>query len=252
MEKELAEIRQTIKELLLIDTTVGVGEEVTDVTKLYQSFEKARAALELKWLLGGSRILCSGMLDAGKSAPVDVPHWAERVLDAVKGGSPEEIEAEVRGFAQELRERRTKQTRAIIYMQNLLLSVVNSANLEEDQETEIYKEEKELMNRLYTYERLRDMSTDIIVICEHISRYLNEQRDSYGKKQAAKAMEYIERNYMKSDITLNSVCTYLAMSTSYFSTMFKTHTGETFIEATDQKEDGKGKAVIGKYFQTRL
>ncbi len=244
MEKAMTEIRQTIKELLLIDTTVGVGEEVTDLTKLYQSFEKARAALELKWLLGGSRILYSGMLDAGKSAPVDVPHWAERVLSAVRGGNSEEIEAEVRGFAQELRERRTKQTRAIIYMQNLLLSVVNSANLEEDQETEIYKEEKELMNRLYTYERLRDMSTDIIAICEHISRYLNEQRDSYGKKQAAKAMEYIERNYMKSDITLNSVCTYLAMSTSYFSTMFKTHTGETFIEALTRKRMEKAKQLL--------
>lgn len=52
MEETLTEIRKTVKELLLIDTTIGVGEDVTDLMKLYQSFEKARAALELKWLLG--------------------------------------------------------------------------------------------------------------------------------------------------------------------------------------------------------
>lgn len=184
------------------------------------------------------------MLDASKSAPIDVSHWAERVLAGVKAGNTEIIEKEVRGFAQELRERRTNRTRSIIYMQNLLLSVINSADLEEEQENEIYKEEKELMNRLYTYERLRDMSTDIIAICGHLSRLLNEQRDSYGKKQAARAQEYIERNYMNSDVTLNSVCTYLAMSTSYFSTMFKTHTGETFIEALTKKRMEKAKQLL--------
>lgn len=243
-ETVLAEIRTTIRKLLLIDTTIGVGEDVEDRMKLYQSFEKAKAALELKWLLGGSQILVSGMLNARKSAPVDVPHWAERVLTAVKGGNSEEIEKEVRDFAQELRERRVNRTRAIIYLQNLLLSVVNSADLEEDQEPEIYKEEKELMNRLYTYERLRDMSTDVISICKNISRLLNEQRDSYGKKQAQRTLEYIERNYMNSDVTLNSVCTYLAMSTSYFSTMFKAHTGETFIEALTKKRMEKAKQLL--------
>lgn len=35
-------------------------------------------------------------------------------------------------------------------------------------------------------------------------------------------MEYIDKNYMNSDVSLNSVCSYLAMSTSYFSTLFKT------------------------------
>jgi len=243
-ETALTEVQKTVRELLFIDTTAGVGEDVPDIMKLYQSFEKAKAALELRWLLGGSRILWSEMLDASKNAPIDVPHWAERVLAGVKAGNTEIIEKEVRGFAQELRERRTNRTRSIIYMQNLLLSVINSADLEEEQENEIYKEEKELMNRLYTYERLRDMSTDIIAICGHLSRLLNEQRDSYGKKQAARAQEYIERNYMNSDVTLNSVCTYLAMSTSYFSTMFKTHTGETFIEALTKKRMEKAKQLL--------
>ena len=69
------------------------------------------------------------MLDASKSAPIDVSHWAERVLAGVKAGNTEIIEKEVRGFAQELRERRTNRTRSIIYMQNLLLSVINSCLL---------------------------------------------------------------------------------------------------------------------------
>ena len=58
-ETTLTEVQKTVKELLFIDTTAGVGEDVSDIMKLYQSFEKAKAALELRWLLGGSRILWS-------------------------------------------------------------------------------------------------------------------------------------------------------------------------------------------------
>lgn len=240
----LDEVRETIEELLHIETSAGLGMEIADMNRLYYSYEKAKAALELRWLLGGSQVIRSDMLDARRSTTVDVPHWAERVLAGVKNGDEAEIEKTVRGFAQELREMRINRNRAIIYMQNLLLTVVNTADLTEEQETEILKDEKELMNRLYTYERLRDMSTDIIAICSRIAKLLNEQKDSYGKKQAMKALEYIEQNYMNSDVNLNSVCSHLAMSTSYFSTMFKSHTGETFIEALTRKRMEKAKYLL--------
>lgn len=244
MEEVLAAVRGTIRDLLLIETTVGVGEAVKQLSKLYQSFEKAKAALELKWLMGGNQVLRCGLLDTRKSTPIDVSHWADKVWQSVKAGDEKEIEHTVRDFAQEIRESRTNRNRAIIYMQNLLLTVVNAAELAEEQENQILQEEKELMNRLYTYERLRDMATDVIAICCSLSRLLNEQRDSYGKKQAMRALEYIDQNYMNTDVSLNSVCSHLAMSTSYFSTLFKTHTGETFIEALTRKRMEKARSLL--------
>lgn len=148
--RALAEVRETVKELLHIETSVGLGTETTDLNKLYHSCEKAKAALELKWLLGGSQVIRPGMLDARRSTSVDVAHWADRVLFCVKGGDEGEIDKTVRAFAQELREMRINRNRAIIYMQNLLLTVVNTADLTEEQETEILKDERKLMNRLYT------------------------------------------------------------------------------------------------------
>ena len=52
-----------------------------------------------------------------------------------------------------------------------------------------------------------------------------------GKREAAMALEYIRRNYMDTDLSLNSICSYLNISTSHFSTIFKEVTGETFVEA---------------------
>ncbi|MEG0109132.1 MAG: AraC family transcriptional regulator, partial [Lachnospiraceae bacterium] len=55
---------------------------------------------------------------------------------------------------------------------------------------------------------------------------------------------YIEENYKSSDISLNSVCDYLSISTSYFSMIFKNYTGETFIEALTKKRMEKAKLLL--------
>ena len=58
------------------------------------------------------------------------------------------------------------------------------------------------------------------------------------------AMDYIEKNYQDSSVTLNSVCNALAMSTSYFSSIFKSYTGETFIESLTKKRMEKAKMLL--------
>lgn len=245
MDAGLQEARAKILELLQIETTAGVGVPVTRVMDLHYSFDKARAAAEMKWLLGGGQILhAETVAERETLGEVDVPQWAARVLAAIKEADEEGVEREVRAFAQEIREQRMTRNRAILLMQNLLLTVLNRANLNEKQENQLVEEEKSLMNRLYTYEHLRDMATDVIAICQSISRLLGERMDSYGKKQAMRAMDYIDQNYMNSDLNLNTMCSYLAMSTSYFSNLFKTHTGETFVEALTRRRMEAAKELL--------
>ena len=238
------DIRKVIKELLKIEVTVSIGETVTDINRLHFSFERAKAALNLKWLFGGNSVLRPGQLEPAKNTSIDVGHWAKQVMEYVKAGDDEGIGTAVEAFAQELREARTDRDRCIIYMQNLLLSVVNNSDLEEEQEAEIMSEERELLNRLYTYERLTYMAADVTSVCRRIAGMMNERKDSYGRKQAMKALEYIDQNYMDSGIGLSSVCGSLSISTSYFSTIFKANTGETFIEALTKKRIEKAKELL--------
>ena len=58
------------------------------------------------------------------------------------------------------------------------------------------------------------------------------------------AMDYIRKNYMDPDLSLNSICSYLNISTSYFSTIFKEMTGETFIESLTRIRMEKAKELL--------
>lgn len=52
---------------------------------------------------------------------------------------------------------------------------------------------------------------------------------------------------MDPDLSLNSICSYLNISTSYFSTIFKDLTGETFTEVLDPYPYGEGEGTSGEY-----
>lgn len=241
----LKEIQRTVRELLLIETTVGLGQTVSHIEKLHQSYEKAKAVTELRFLMGGGKLLRSEQLGMRQGTfSLDVSAWASRVVLAVKTGDAKGIEETILEFAQELRESYANRDRSILYVQNLLLTVGNMVNLTEEHEEQIVKREKDLMNRIDTYDHLSEMAAEAVNICMEISDLLCEQRDGYGKRQALMALDYIEKNYKNPDMGLNSVCSYLAMSTSYFSTLFKSCTGETFIEALTKKRMEKARELL--------
>lgn len=48
--------------------------------------------------------------------------------------------------------------------------------------------------------------------------------------QVLMAQEYVKANFQDAELSLKTVCKHVSMSTSYFSTLFRSHTGTTFIE----------------------
>lgn len=249
LEREISQIcrriSQAVREFTQMDTTISIGGAVDSVQKLPQSYEKALAAREYRFLLGGGQILefCQFPQEHQTSRGVlDVQLWAERTVQVIKTGDREDIRGIVREFAQEIREAYITRNRTILYVQNFMLTIMNKVML--PQEEQAMEMERSIINQIYTYEHLDEMAEDVTKLCFELSRQLNEQRDTFGKKQAIQALAYIDENYGDSQVSLNSVCSHLAVSTSYFSALFKAYTGETFIEALTKKRIGEAKRLL--------
>ena len=58
------------------------------------------------------------------------------------------------------------------------------------------------------------------------------------------AKEYIRANFSQSDLSLNRIAVHIGVSPSYFSSIFKNYTGETFIEALTRKRVEKAKFLL--------
>jgi two-component system response regulator YesN len=57
---------------------------------------------------------------------------------------------------------------------------------------------------------------------------LSERQDNTSTF-VARALEYVREHFADSELTVETVCSQLGISTSYFSTMFKKVTGKTFV-----------------------
>lgn len=76
-----------------------------------------------------------------------------------------------------------------------------------------------------------DTALDLLFqYCLEESRNFGSKRNMGGRKYAVLAMDYIEKNYADCSLSLQSVCSFLNISPSRFSSIIKETTGKTFMD----------------------
>lgn len=241
-------IQDSIHEYLQIETTICIGKIVSSVSKLHLSFDGIKSAMEYRFVLDGNQIFHSKDFELEKNAQpiddIDISSAVGHIVINIKANNNDDIEDDIKNFIQILRDAYFSKNRTIIYIQNFILSVMKTVETAGINEDKIYEEERKLLNNIYEMKQLKDIETTLIEFCFLVADAMSSSRDSFIKKQALLALDYIDKNYGNPDINLNSVCNYLAMSTSYFSSIFKNYTGETFIESLTNKRIEKAKNLI--------
>ena len=246
MREILPRIRKAIEEFLKIQTTIAVGKTVFGVENLTDSFGKTQSAMEYKFMLGGNQIIEAEEYEEIRNSAkrMDIFEWASRIATAIRTNKESEIVSRTQEFISQIKMSYVNKNRRIVYVQNLLLSVINLLDMTEELEEQVYSKERAFVNEIYDFGNLDEITCSLVDIFNIISKGMMHQRDSYGRRQALLALEYIDEHYADSSVTLNSVCNALAMSTSYFSSLFKNHTGETFIEALTKKRIEKARVLL--------
>ena len=216
--------------------TFGIGNKVITLSEINKSYESALSALEYRFLYGGDKILDIrdyGGMDLVKN--IDISEDIKKLALSVKINDKQEISVILSDIIKSLRKFNMSSSRIYINMQNIIIAISNlleSADLTEESFTE---KQEEILQLLYSKKTLDDVERNVLRYCLYIGNALSEQRDSFGKKQAIIAKEYIEENYFHTELTLQTICYELSISMSYFSAIFKRYTGETFIEALTKK-----------------
>lgn len=239
-----SEIRTALNQYLKMDVAIAIGKTVPTTSWLNRSLETAKSILEYRFLLGGNVVLDAIELGDGSRTGIDISEWTDKILLHIKAGNSEEIEKVIRKFVQKLREEYIPKNRIIIYIQNIVLSIVNMLDTAGLSDEKFMEGEYTFINNIYMHKHVKDIENELIGFCQKVSRIMTSEKDSYGNRQAIMALDYIDKNYKNTEISLNSVCNYLAMSTSYFSSIFKNYTEETFIESLTKKRIEKAKNLI--------
>lgn len=251
-------------EELLIHKIKNVGQEIMDAMWYFMktkvcvvtgmtvetpldwqiSYENAKSAAESKFLLEDHQFIF-GKDFSGKKEPgrIQTNLWVDKLVSLIKMNQKGELTQTIKQLFGEFRNSGIERKTILLYIQNMILSI--RISLEEltsygDGENQ----EADFINHLVDYKHLSEVERKCEEFCVACANDIAGKRESVNQKQAIKALEYMKQNYMNVNMSLNMVCAYLSVSTSYFSTIFKNYTGETFVESLTKIRMEKAKSLF--------
>lgn len=169
----------------------------------------------------------------------------QRMVLAVRSNLKDEVKRELQEFQAECREKWIAKSRAVIIIQGMIFAVVadvSQINLEED--GELLWKEQECLSALFQCSYLSEMAETVLGFFEDAVDAVNYNRADYGNRQAALALDYIQKNYADPELSLGALCQKYAISISYFSVVFKEYAGKTFIEALTEQRMSRAKELM--------
>ena len=234
-------IQDKLKELMSLDISIGVGSWARTQQELRASHELAEKAIEYRYLLGGSLLI--DMEEQPEEKNLSIKAYVEKLAAALKVGKKENAEHILEQISSEIKEARVDKSRACVYLQQIIRAADETC---EDMvpDNRLFSKREALLQQV-TEQNSFDSAVELVR--NHIGEIfqtLSDANSSSGQRQARLALDYIQKNYMDPDLSLNSICSYLNISTSYFSTIFKDLTGETFTEVLIRTRMEKAKELL--------
>lgn len=236
LEKRIQEVGSRILQILnqyLKDEIMMVaGRNVSQFSNLSLSYQNVQEAKGYGFLFEKNSIIFGKeLIGFHRQKERQDWDWAERFLPMIKRNDRMGLQEEVKHCFEFIKKEYMSRTKAAVYLQTILVKLlffVEEAGIHIEKRSNW---EKKCLETSFYQGKLEDMEGFLLQFCEEIGEELSLERNHFGKNISAYAMEYIKEHYRESDLSLQQVCKYLAISTSYFSALFKNETGKTFVEA---------------------
>ncbi|MBU9744711.1 response regulator [Diplocloster agilis] len=226
--------------------TVGIGQVCGDILQLSQSYTGAREAVSYRVIYGTSRAINIKEIAPQEISKSGVSNDAELsyLFRTIRLNSAPDIIEAVDKYLDHIFSSSLSLQQHHIAIMELISELYKFCMNNEIVMEEFSEDMRKLYNSLLDLEPngLRKWLVDIGL---SFHEKLTSARSRSTKSFVDKAKEYVRNNYSDEDLSLDSICEVLGVSNSYFSTIFKKETGNSFIGyLTDYRTDQASRQLI--------
>lgn len=210
--------------------TVGIGQVCEDILELAQSYSSAREAVSYRAIYGASRAINIKEIAPQEMSEPGITNDAElaNLFKMIRVSSEKEIvEAVDKYLSRIFIPSKSLQQHHIAVME--LVSALYRFAVNNEITIQGFSED---IGNLYSSllelepDALRKWFTDTSL---SFHEQLVNARNKSTKSFVSKAKEYVHNHYSDEDLSLDHICQALGVLNSYFSTIFKKETGNSFI-----------------------
>lgn len=227
--------------------TVGIGQVCENIHALSQSYSSARTAVSYRVIYGASRAINMkenvpqevSKPGSGDDAPLS------NLFKMIRLGSEEDVIGAVEQYLNQASFAERSLQLYHVDIMELISALYRFSVNHEITASEAFPENMKVL-----YASLLDMDSHALRkwladISLSFREELLDARNRSTKSFVSKAKEYVHNNYTDEELSLDGVCQVLGVSNSYFSTIFKKKTGNSFIGyLTDYRMDQASRLLI--------
>ena len=216
--------------------TVGLGQLCGAAGQLHQSMEGAIAALDYRLLMGGGRVLYIGDLEPDASLRLSLDDEDQRALaTAVKLGSEEQLDATLHELLDRVRASRLPPAQCQLYVLEIVTCLVRLARTGGVEVEDVFGPDFAGAVPAAQFSSLERLGEWLAERCRRLRELLGRRRTDSAGRTVEEAKSYIAAHFADSDLGVEAVCEHLHLSPTYFSTLFKRETGQSFTACVTEQ-----------------
>ncbi len=238
------EIKDHVRQYMKIGITTGIGRCVKNQREIYKSYEDAEVSLRYRYLFGESSIIDMKEISDNLSQEISIDDKIDSLIMSIKLNDKQQMDEIFQHIQNTIIGTLADKSRSSLCLQQIVMAVTETLRASDLEGSFYYTRKNQLLTDIADSQTLYEAISLLKQYCRQIADELDIRKNTGGKKYAFLALDYIEKNYADSEINLNSICSYLSISPSRFSTIFKIATGETFMEVLIHTRMQKAKELL--------
>lgn len=228
--KGINEICKVYERIMGFTISAGVGYTCDNPLNIRFSYRSAQSALDYSFILGTGKAIYIDDVEPDNSIHIQFDEQEERaMLNAIKISTEEEITGIIDKLLKKIEEQLLPLNKYRIYLMEIMtaiLKLVQAYNLDID---EIFGENFNCYSYLETFDSINDAKAWFIQKAVKVNSFIKKERINSSMLLVEKAKQYIKENYSDCDISVETLCSELHVSPTYFSTIFKRETEMNFV-----------------------
>lgn len=237
-------IAKSLRSCLGITASAGIGAAVSDLGELRRSRTQAAAALGYRFFYGDASIISEADVSIEQSEGIDYGSCEKQMIRAIQNMDRKSAGDAVARLKEQLRKNRLPFDRCVLYSLEMMMRIVTLTNKVTGEMDADSMEKIVWDSDLHKLSSLDRLMRQLQNVCDRAFEILEAVRNYTISSQVAKAENYIRDHYSDPELSLNRITEHLAISTSYFSAIFKSKTGSTFVEYLTRIRMEKAKRLL--------
>lgn len=226
----LDQICKICKRVLNVNTTAGIGQLCDDLVQLHYSFDGAKDAVDSRVLLESNQAIYIKDIEPKAAAEFVIEDKnIQQLIHAVKLGSREELQAEVAALVQYLKNSAMTLNQYQIVLMEMVTEILKFGRAYGVEMTQVFGEGFDLYKTAAQFDSLDALGEWLENTMMKLRSFVRQERKDTAKLLMERARQYIEEHYADSDLSVDTICSYLNVSSTYFSMLFKKETSTGFV-----------------------